>query len=114
MGKRETKTSMEPVTFAADVEHVDAVADSGVFSGRGLQSMLRGLYGPIVSALRWLRLLEMWQPLRRAANAALLAVTRVLYAGGSGSGAGAARRQQMVLAVASIVLIVIHMQSDGV
>lgn len=113
VGKRETKISNEQGPFAAVGEHAP-VADSGVYCGPDFQCMLGGWCGRVVKALRWLRLLNIWQPLRRAASAALQVVMRVLHAGGSGSGTGTARRQQMVLAFASIVLMVIHMQSYGV
>jgi hypothetical protein len=112
-GKRETQISNAQSPFAAVGEHAPVV-DSGVYCGPGFQCMLGGWCGRVVKALRWLRLLNIWQPLRRAASAALQAVMRVLHAGGSGSGTGTARGQQMVLAFASIVLMVIHMQSYGV
>ncbi len=72
-----------------------------------------------MKALQWLRLLGLWQPLRRVAATLLQPVgstmMRVFHAvrrSSGGSQIRTMRQQQLVLAVASIVLVVVHMQSD--
>ena len=69
-------------------------------------------------ALQRLRLLGLWQHLRRVATSFLQpirrAIMRIVHSverGGAG-GSGTVRRQQMVLVLASIVMMVLYGQSD--
>jgi hypothetical protein len=117
-GSRERPTAAAG-TIAADSGDAAASAGSGAVVARGFQARCRSWCARVMKALQWLRLLGLWQPLRRVAAALLQpvgsAMMRVFHAVRRSSGGGqirTMRQQQLVLAVASIVLIVIHMQSD--
>jgi hypothetical protein len=104
-----------------------AVAGSNS-SGRGfwqaqLVRMCSSWWARVMRLLRWLRLLDLWQVLRRGGSALMQLVGSVvvrsvhaLQSSSSNSGISGeerVRRQQMVLVAASIVLVAIHLSSHG-
>lgn len=117
-GSRE-RTKADVGAIAAGSEIAAASVGSGAFVGRGFQARCRSWFARVMKALQWLRLLGLWQPLRRVAATLLQpvgsALMSVFHAVRRSSGVGqirTMRQQQLVLALASIVLMVIHMQSD--
>jgi hypothetical protein len=113
---------------AAAASHVAAAVAGSNSSGRVLWQaqvvrICSSWWARVMRLLRWLRLLDLWQVLRRGGSALMQlmgsVVVRAVHAlqsssSNSGiSGEERVRRQQMVLVAASIVLMAIHLYSDS-
>lgn len=105
-------------SIAADSEHAVAIGSSGC-GAKGWLSLVQRTCSRWYLRVFHTRMLHLWTLLRRASSIvsqlfkmAMLRVVQELRSSGSSSGNNVMRRQQFVLALASIVLMAIHIRAD--
>jgi hypothetical protein len=105
-------------SIAADSGHAVAMGGSGC-GAKGWVSLVQRTFSRWYLRVVQTRLLDLWTLLRRASSIvsqlfkkAMTRVFQELRSSGSSPGNNVMRRQQVVLALASIVLMTIHIRSD--